>query len=157
MGWTLLSITVTLVIVASVVSPYWLIGVPTTLGLKKINESLMEDREEFIPTVGIFNRCRKLPGFGNILRQRDHCATFVDSYTSSNDDFPHAWKAALIFFALAGSLLSFAMILAILSLFVRSFFGKSIFTVAGLVQSIAGRSKEIVRVVPYTGNIILKY
>jgi hypothetical protein len=30
-----------------------------------------------------------------------------------NDDFPHAWKAAVIFFALAGLLLTFIKVTAI--------------------------------------------
>ncbi|XP_033725413.1 LHFPL tetraspan subfamily member 2 protein-like [Pecten maximus] len=137
MGWTLLSIAVALIIVTSVVSPYWLIGIPTSYGLESQNESAQRTREEFIPTVGIFNRCRKLQR-GLSLMKRENCATFVTGYTDPDDDFPHAWKAALVFFALAGLLLSFSMILAVLSLFVRSFFGKSIFTIAGLVQSIAG-------------------
>ncbi|XP_060083569.1 LHFPL tetraspan subfamily member 2 protein-like [Ylistrum balloti] len=137
LGWTLLSIAVALIIVTSVVSPYWLIGIPTSYGLDSQNESIKQSREEFIPTVGIFNRCRKLQR-GLSLMKRENCATFVTGYTDPDDDFPHAWKAALVFFAIAGLLLSFAMILAVLSLFVRSFFGKSIFTIAGLVQSIAG-------------------
>lgn len=139
LGWTLLSIAVTLIIVTSVVSPYWLIGLPSSYGLDSQNETIQESREQFTPTVGIFNRCRKLQQ-GLSLMRRENCATFVTGYTDPDDDFPHAWKAALVLFVLGGLLLSFSMILATLSLFVRSFFGKSIFTIAGLVQSIAGRA-----------------
>lgn len=135
LGWTLLSITVTLIIVAAVVSPHWIIGMPIR---RDIYDNKTDTSEEFQPTVGIFNRCRKYVGSIHNLIRRENCATFVRSFTEPDSDFPHAWKAAVIFFALAGLLLSLAMIMAVFSLFVRSFFGKSIFTVSGLIQSIAG-------------------
>ncbi|KAK3095570.1 hypothetical protein FSP39_016186 [Pinctada imbricata] len=141
LGWTLLSITITLLIVAAVVSPNWLIGMPIQIKLLSLaNETVGDESmsDTFRPTVGIFNRCRKLQL--NILSQktRDNCATYVTSYDGPNDDFPHAWKASLVLFALAGLLLLVTMLFSVISLCVRSLCGKSIFTMSGLIQSIAG-------------------
>lgn len=142
LGWTLLSIAVTLMIVASVVSPYWLVrtpdpSVPVQVTLLDNSTKTSKPVGEFKPTIGIFNRCQKYNHLYSIT-DRETCANFVTDFMGENDDFPHAWKAAVIFFALAGLLLTFAMIMSAMSLFVRSMCGKSIFTLAGLVQSIGG-------------------
>lgn len=141
LGWTLLSIAITLMIVASVVSPYWLVGMPdptVTVQITLLDGTNKSDaRGEFRPTLGIFNRCQRYNKFDSIL-DRETCANFVTDFMGEDDDFPHAWKGSVVFFALAGVLLTFAMIMSAMSLFIRSFCGKSIFTLAGLIQSIAG-------------------
>jgi hypothetical protein len=55
----------------------------------------------FKPTIGIFNRCQKYNHLYSIS-DRETCANFVTDFMGENDDFPHAWKAAVIFFALDG-------------------------------------------------------
>lgn len=139
LGWTLLSVTVTLATVAAVTSPHWLIGTPreTTIQLINSSENYM-DSETFRPTVGIFNRCTKLQLNFQIAKVRDNCATFVVAFMAEDDYFPHAWKACVILFAVAGTFLLFAMLCSVMSLFVRSICGKSIFNVAGFIQSIGG-------------------
>lgn len=139
LGWTLLSVTVTLATVAAVTSPHWLIGTPreTTIQLINSSENYM-DSETFRPTVGIFNRCTKLQLNFQIAKVRDNCATFVVVFMAEDDYFPHAWKACVILFAIAGTFLLFAMLCSVMSLFVRSICGKSIFNVAGFIQSIGG-------------------
>lgn len=139
LGWTLLSVTVTLATVAAVTSPHWLIGTPreTTIQLINSSENYM-DSETFRPTVGIFNRCTKLQLNFQIAKVRDNCATFVVAFMAEDDYFPHAWKACVILFAIAGTFLLFAMLCSVMSLFVRSICGKSIFNVAGFIQSIGG-------------------
>uniref|UniRef100_K1P4R7 Lipoma HMGIC fusion partner-like 2 protein n=1 Tax=Magallana gigas TaxID=29159 RepID=K1P4R7_MAGGI len=141
LGWTLLSVTVTLATVAAVTSPHWLIGTPreTTIQLINSSENYM-DSETFRPTVGIFNRCTKLQLNFQIAKVRDNCATFVVAFMAEDDYFPHAWKACVILFAIAGTFLLFAMLCSVMSLFVRSICGKSIFNVAGFIQSIGGWS-----------------
>lgn len=145
LGWTLLSIAITLMIVASAVSPHWLVGMPqqrVTVVKLLNNENMTSDVDtfsDFRPTIGLFNRCQLKPKNSvTSFLDRERCARFVTDYFGENDDFPHAWKAAVIFFALAGLLLTIAMIMSAMSLFVRSMCGKSIFTLAGLIQSIAG-------------------
>lgn len=159
LGWTLLSVTVTLATVAAVTSPHWLIGTPreTTIQLINSSENFM-DSETFRPTVGLFNRCTKLQLNFQIAKVRDNCATFVVEFMAEDDYFPHAWKACVILFAIAGTFLIFAMLCSVMSLFVRSICGKSIFNVAGFIQSIGGMNELKFRVKKnaiYTRNCIL--
>jgi len=53
-------------------------------------------------------------------------------------EFPDAWKSALILLTGAQVLMTFTDFSALLSICIQSIFGKSIFTVSGLLQSIAG-------------------
>lgn len=66
------------------------------------------------------------------------CGTFVSGFDMPDDAFPDAWKSALILLTAGTILLTFSDFSALISLCVQSFFGKSIFTVTGLLQSIAG-------------------
>lgn len=124
--WTLLSITCFMFILVSVMSPNWLVGFPR--GHPNVTE----------PTLGIFNRCRKIYEF-KIPSDINNCATYVTDFMMPDSEFPNVWKAALIFFGIALVMLMFAAIASVLSLCVRALCGKSLFTLCGLVQSIAGK------------------
>ena len=140
MLWTLLTVVTSLIIVTSVVSPQWLIGKPRVYGLRseRRNGTMERSRPTYTPTIGIFNRCTRLHRFGDF--QGDSCATFVTGYNMPSQEFPDMWKSALIFFGVAIALLTLANVMAVFSLCVQSVFRKSIFTVAGLIQSIAGEA-----------------
>lgn len=97
-----------------------------------------ESERTFHPTYGIFNRCTRLHKFADIYK-RDNCATYVTGFDMPDSEFPNCWKAALFFFSCAAILLCFTFLTAIMSLCARSICKKSIFTVTGLVQSIAGK------------------
>jgi Lipoma HMGIC fusion partner-like protein len=73
-----------------------------------------------------------------MLRSVD-CETYVTGFDMPDDLFPDAWKSALILLSAAATLLSFTCVTALVSVCVQSLFGKSIFTVSGLLQSIAGQ------------------
>lgn len=147
--WTLLSIATTQIMIASVFSPSWLVGyarAPTlattltdldnrTVVGKAIGKEL--DTEPFSPTIGIINRCTRLRKFQEILN-RDNCATYVTDFGMPNSQFPDAWKASLIFFSIGGILLVYTMGAAVMSVCVQAMCGKSIYTLSGLMQSIAG-------------------
>lgn len=139
--WTLLTIATTQIIIASVVSPQWLIGyerLPGFLTLQDLeNKTISEKYEAFRPTIGIINRCTRLLKFQNILN-RENCATYVTGFGMPDSQFPDAWKASIIFFAIGGILLVFTMGSSVLSICFQSMCGKSIFTMSGLIQSIAG-------------------
>ena len=60
-------------------------------------------------------------------------------FSMDNSEFPDYWKSALIFFTLGVVLMTFTAITSVTSLCVQTAFKKSVFTVTGLVQSIAGR------------------
>ena len=141
--WTLLTITTTLVMIASVMSPQWLIGYPRKPGLTVTdleNTTITSDTNSnsFRPTIGIINRCTRLHKFQEILK-RESCAMYVTSANMPDSLFPDAWKASLAFFSVGCILLVFTMGTSVLSLCVQSMCGKSIFSVSGLIQSIAGK------------------
>jgi len=56
-------------------------------------------------------------------------------------EFPDAWKSALILLTGAAVLMTFTDFSALASVCIQSIFGKSIFTVSGLLQSIAGNRR----------------
>jgi hypothetical protein len=139
MLWTLLTIVSTVMVVAAVITPQWLIGKPRWLGLRsaQMNGSVYDHQDRtYNPTIGLFNRCTKvhLPG----SNKQDHCANFVTGFDMPSGEFPDFWKSALILFAVAVVLLGFTVISALLSLCIRAICKKSIFTVSGFIQSIAG-------------------
>lgn len=139
--WTLLTIATTQIMIASVMSPQWLIGFErkTGLTLKDIDNITISDGtgDVFRPTIGIINRCTRLHKFQNILK-RENCATFVTDFGMPNSQFPDAWKASFIFFCLGSVLLVYTMGASVMSLCVQSMCGKSIFNITGLIQSISG-------------------
>ncbi|KAK7096316.1 LHFPL tetraspan subfamily member 2 protein-like [Littorina saxatilis] len=141
MLWTLLSITSFMMLLAAVTSPHWLIGYSRHSGLSATrvrNSTVADDSEDaYNPTLGLFNRCLKLMQF-RIVPKRENCAAFVTDFLMPDEEFPNAWKASLVFFSLAGVLLLFTSIAAVLSLCVRTACGKSVFTLSGLMQSVAG-------------------
>ena len=138
--WTLLTLAATLVVVASIITPQWLVGRPRWIGLRseKFNGSVYDNADRtYNPTIGIFNRCTKVHHFGGM--QSDSCATYITGFDMPSSDFPDFWKSALIFFIIAVVLLGTTVITSVFSLCIRAVFRKSIFTVSGLVQSISGR------------------
>jgi hypothetical protein len=109
-------------------------------------------------SIGIFNECRD-PGIDADPRQSadeagfrlnadavlellmlrsPNCDTFVTGFDMPDELFPDAWKSATALLTIAGILLTFTSVTAVVSVCVQSLFGKSIFTVSGLLQSIAG-------------------
>lgn len=131
-----------MMLLAAVTSPHWLIGFARHWGLSGQPANLSAggdygDSKAYSPTLGIFNRCLKLMQF-RIVPERENCAAFVTDFMQSDSEFPDAWKACVVFFSLAGLLLLFTSIMAVLSLCLRTLCGKSVFTLSGLLQSVAG-------------------
>ena len=136
--WTFLTIIASVTVVGSIITPQWLVGEARLAGLRSENASAMDSSNRlYYPTLGIFNRCTKVHTFADGLV--DHCATFVTGFDQSTDEFPNLWKSGLIFFTIAVALLGFTNITAVFSLCIQSIFRKSIFTVSGLLQAIAGK------------------
>ncbi|XP_076439222.1 LHFPL tetraspan subfamily member 2 protein-like [Babylonia areolata] len=148
--WTLLSVASFLMLLAAVTSPQWLVGFSRQRGLSSqpvsANTSEASDdgggtatpgQSSYQPTLGIYNRCLKLVQY-RVVPRREHCATYVTDFGMPDAEFPDAWKACLVFFGLGGGLLLMTAISALLSLCARTVCGKSVFTLAGLLQSIAG-------------------
>ncbi|XP_014768693.1 LHFPL tetraspan subfamily member 2a protein [Octopus bimaculoides] len=135
--WTLITILTTLMLVVSVCSPYWLTGKPQHTGLSGKNYTILKNQETFHPTVGIFNRCYRLHKYNRIYH-RDSCDTYVTKFHMSNENFPNTWKAALFFFVCGVLAMIFTTATSVISLCTRALCSKSIFTLSGLIQSIAG-------------------
>ncbi|CAH1789276.1 unnamed protein product [Owenia fusiformis] len=140
MLWTLLTVAATLAIAAALITPQWLIGTERQPGLKSrsnLTTDSIDKSNAFKPTIGIYNRCTKEHHFRDLYT--DKCAPFVDNFfTMPDSEFPHFWKASLVIFILAIMLLVFTVFTAVISLCVRAMCRKSIFTISGLIQSIAG-------------------
>ncbi|PRD18603.1 UNVERIFIED_CONTAM: lhfpl2 [Trichonephila clavipes] len=89
-----------------------------------------------IPQTGIYNRCIKIHEINRMYT--DNCAPFVTSFGMPSDQFPNFWKASLIFFGCGLSLMLFTLFTSILGCCFRSIMKKSIFTISGTIQAIAG-------------------
>jgi len=131
--WTLLTITTTQLLIAAVMSPQWLVGFERKPGYGNSSET-------YAPTIGIINRCTRLHRFQEILN-RENCAIYVSDFGMPNAEFPDAWKASFVFFCVGGILLIYTMGASVMSICMQSMCGKSIFTLSGLIQSIAGGYK----------------
>lgn len=134
--WTLLTIATTLAMVAAVITPNWLIGAPRKPGLRTKQHSDFNENEFFSPTLGIYNRCTKLHKINQLFP--DNCAPFVTSFGMHSEEFPNFWKAALVFFACGLALMIFTVFTSLLGCCIRSIVRKSIFTISGTIQAIAG-------------------
>jgi len=78
-----------------------------------------------------------------LMLESPECDTYVTGFDMPDGSFPDAWKSAVILLAAASALLAFTSVTAVVSVCVQSLFGKSIFTVSGLIQSIAGQYTKI--------------
>lgn len=130
--WTLLSVATTLTMLAAVVTPTWLVGMPK----KPLIRGRVPQAPLYRPSIGIYNRCVKLHQIDELFT--DNCAPFVTSMAMPSEEFPTLWKAALLLFGCGVALMSATCIAALLGCCVRSVGRKSIFTVSGTVQAIAG-------------------
>ena len=67
-----------------------------------------------------------------------HCASFI-SRIDESDYFPTSWQATLVFFSAGLCLLMLTLIFSIAGWCVRSICRKSIFSIGGSVQALAGK------------------
>jgi len=88
----------------------------------------------FLPSLGIFNRCIKTFR----MELNTECAPFVTGLDQDNQSFPTAWKMSLIFYIIGICVMSFTIVSSLLGCCVRSICRKSIFTISGTIQAVAG-------------------
>jgi len=145
--WTLLSIAATLSMLAAIWTPTWLIGPPkkfnkqilakisdiSVINNNNINNNLNDN--EFLPSLGIFNRCVKIYQLNKLETE---CAPFVTGIDQDSNSWPTSWKAALLFYVIGISVMSLTIIASLLGCCVRSICRKSIFTISGTIQAVAG-------------------
>ena len=86
----------------------------------------------YSPSVGLYNRCTRSHG-------RHHCGPFaLQGLSTDSEVFPTWWKASLVFFCIGLCIMALTVLTSVLSCCIQSVFRKSIFTVSGAAQTIAG-------------------
>ncbi|UYV62271.1 LHFPL2 [Cordylochernes scorpioides] len=133
--WTLLTIATTLSIVAAVITPSWLVGAPRRPGLRRSGPAGTPG-ELYSPSLGIYNRCTKLHEIDQLFP--DSCAPFITGFGMPTEEFPNFWKASLVFFSCGVALMVVTIFTSLMGCCIRSIVRKSIFTISGSVQAIAG-------------------
>ncbi|KAL1131380.1 hypothetical protein AAG570_010997 [Ranatra chinensis] len=124
--WVLLTIVATLAVFSALFTPKWLIG-PQRISYGNGSAVAIG-----APSVGVFNRCTRISGMRN-------CAVFaVDGMSTDPAVFPTLWKISLVFFTLGLTIMAFTGMAAVLSCCIQSINKKSIFTITGSVQALAG-------------------
>lgn len=128
--WMILSVVSTLAVITGIMRPYWLFGSPTLFG----NSSSNANSELFYrPSIGIYSRCRKIQRSigGN---PELNCYTYVQDFM----DIPSAaWRACLFFLCFGTFLLGIAVFMSLVGFCFQSIGKKSIFSVGGVIQSVA--------------------
>lgn len=123
--WMVLSVVATLAVIAGLMTPKWLCGSPRPF----TNSSDILYR----PSIGIYNRCRKIRrSIGGVPEL--NCYKFARDFM----DIPSAaWRACLFFLCFGTFLLAIAVFMSMVGFCVQSLGKKSIFSVGGVIQSLA--------------------
>ncbi|KAI4467561.1 lipoma hmgic fusion partner-like protein [Holotrichia oblita] len=129
--WILTSLIATLLMVSSLLSPHWLIGTTQTITVNDV-ENLT-----YTPTIGVYAKC------GKPLRESDSrsssCVTLaVRGLATESSIFPNLWKASTVFITIGLIIMSMTVMNSLASCCFQSIFRKSIFTVSGATQAVAG-------------------
>lgn len=157
--WTLLTISSAMAMLAAVVTPQWLVGVPEKHPSTSSNNNNNNNHDGqspshlppesttaashtvqervWTPTVGLYNRCTRVRSVVG-TRSQFTCATFVTSFSMPSDEFPDSWKASLFFFSLGLVFMATTVFTSVIGCCVRAIAKKSIFTLSGTVQATAG-------------------
>lgn len=125
--WFLLSLITTMLIACALVLPKWLTGPPVTFQVD--NFTLIRS-----PSVGIYTRCLITQTSGAF-----HCGSFdLDGFATDSNIYPTEWKAAMFFLSAGLMLTAVTVALSLMSCCRQSLYGKSIHSVTGSAQALAG-------------------
>ncbi|XP_077285617.1 LHFPL tetraspan subfamily member 2a protein [Arctopsyche grandis] len=123
--WLLLNLVATMSTLLALLTPKWVIG-PMKI------KNLENDTIIYTPTVGIYNRCTLING-------RNHCGPFsLEGFATDDVVFPAVWKACFFFIALGLTINSLTLISGVMSFCFRAICRKSIFSLSGTIQALAG-------------------
>ncbi|XP_051876651.1 LOW QUALITY PROTEIN: LHFPL tetraspan subfamily member 2b [Pristis pectinata] len=134
MLWTLLSIVVAFAELIAFMSADWLVGRPRANGTPAPANRSSTLNDPYHPTLGIYNRCVKLPHLVN-LKRGSLCGPYAESFNEIASGF---WQATAIFLAMGILILCAVAFVSVFTMCVQSFLKKSIFNICGLLQGIAG-------------------
>ena len=139
--WALMSIMVCLAELASMLSAHWLISEPNTRTSSNFSKIYFSRHEPTVQTLGLFTRCHEKEESSLLLSSSEKCSIYAQSLSS----FASAWWGACCVFMAIGILLLFIVSLfSVWALCFRSVCGrKSIFSISGVLQAIAGEFGKI--------------
>lgn len=133
--WMVLSVVATLAVITGIMTPKWLYGRSKIFDDQTYNSSVFVPPEAmYKPSVGIYNRCKKIQrviGGDPVL----NCYSYIEDFMEIPSD---AWKACMVFLCFGVFLLGVAGIMSLVGFCVQSVGKKSIFSLGGLIQAIAG-------------------
>ena len=133
--WSLLSIFIFLTELASFLSAHWLISQPAVKNGGNNGSALFPQQEKtMIRTTGLFFRCEETGPVG-FLSVSKNCRVYAHSVGEIASPF---WVATCIFMAIGIVFLFMVSMFSIVALCRRSIGKKSIFSVSGILQAIAG-------------------
>ena len=133
--WTLLSIFVLLTELAAFMSAHWLVSsAKVNSGNNNTGTINSKHEEALYRTTGLFIRCQQKDPF-EFLSVSENCRIYAHSIGSIASPF---WVACCFFMALGILFLLMGALLSIISLCRRSLKKKSIFSISGILQAIAG-------------------
>ncbi|XP_050296733.1 LHFPL tetraspan subfamily member 2a protein isoform X1 [Anthonomus grandis grandis] len=125
--WILLSLFCTLLMLSAILSPSWIAGTPQKTTIN--NETVV-----YTPSLGVYAKCDKPVG------KHHSICTLMSARGLSEDSeyYPGAWKAAMVFLTMGLCIMSVTVCASLVSCCFQSIFRKSIFTLSGATQCIAG-------------------
>jgi hypothetical protein len=143
-AWVLLSLSTAAMITGAIFSPAWLVGKPTQQSSTpkrggaalpfsaSSNRNLTSTLGSYQPSVGIFAWC------ASGRTSNEQCTYYITQHSSDVTE-PFSWKLMTSLFALGALLVVITVAMAIFSLCVLNLCQRSVHTVTGLIQSIAGK------------------
>ena len=133
--WSLLSIIVFLTELAAMMSAHWLIGQPASKRSPNNSDIIYPQGESSIRTTGLFFRCIE-QGPIVFMSVSKNCRVYAHSIAGIASPF---WVATCIFMAIGILILFVVGLFSIFALCRRSIGKKSIFSISGILQAIAGQ------------------
>ena len=132
--WMVLSVVATLSVVTGIMTPKWLFGSSRPFS-NNFNSSVdITPDMSYRPSIGIYNRCKKIHrtiGGDPELNCYKYVTEFMEIPSA-------AWRACLIFLCLGTFLLAVVVFMSLVGFCIQSIGKKSIFSVGGVIQSLAG-------------------
>ena len=127
--WAALSLLSWILVLASLVTPHWLLGPePGSVQQHTRPSSLIHSSRL---SLGLFNRCQLFPGGSH------GCESYVRTLPFGT--LPAVWKVALGIMVSATTVLFGAGVGAFMTLYIRTLFERSIFFGVGILQGVAGK------------------
>ncbi|CAG9764392.1 unnamed protein product [Ceutorhynchus assimilis] len=125
--WMLLSLLCTLMMLSALLSPTWITSTPQAATFD--NETV-----SYTPSLGVYAKC------GKPIGKNHPVCTLMSAGGLSADSkvYPSVWKAATVFLAMGLFVMSITVCTSLVSCCIQSLFRKSIFTLSGAAQCIAG-------------------